>query len=277
MRKRNIFVVLFLVLAGVAGYLFYNNANKASAATTTTGQIVTVGKGNLIATVASSGLVASASQVALSFGSTGTVKQVYVKLGDQVKKGQVLAELDSTDLQFALANSQLSLNQAQIKFDLVKAGPTAADLAAAQLNVDTAQATYDTAVRKAGLNDQQLLIYRNSLDKSAIALQKAQSDYNVAVSNRVTDLTTLSTALQQAKLDYTSAQANYNIQVAEHRRQRGTQRGLVRIVCQSSARNVTEHADPGEPGCGAGVAGPVQAELAAGAVQHAQRAADRAV
>ena len=98
---------------------------------------MTVGKGNLIATVASSGLVASASQVALSFGSTGTVKQVYVKLGDQVKKGQVLAELDSTDLQFALANSQLTLNQQQIKFDLVKAGPTAADLAAAQLNVDT--------------------------------------------------------------------------------------------------------------------------------------------
>src|ERR1700694_2269655 len=150
MRKRNIFVVLFLVLAGVAGYLFYTNANKVSAATTT-GQVVTVGKGNLVATVASSGLVASASQVALSFGSTGTVKQVYVKLGDVVKQGQVLAELDSTDLQFALANSQLDLNQAQIKFDLVKAGPLAADLAAAQLNVDTSQATYDTAVRKSGL------------------------------------------------------------------------------------------------------------------------------
>ena len=45
-------------------------------------------------------------------------------------------------------------------------------------------------------------------------MQKAQSDYDTAVSNHVTDLTTLSTALQQAKLDYASAQANYNIQVA---------------------------------------------------------------
>jgi HlyD family secretion protein len=214
MRKRNIFIVLILALAGVAGYLFYtNNANTATAATTP-GQIVTVSRGNLLATVASAGLVASASQVALSFGSAGTVKQVFVKLGDQVKKGQVLAELDSTDLQFSLANSQLALNQQQIKFDQVKAGPTAADLATAQLNVDTAQANYDTAARKAGLNDQQLLIYRNSLDKSALALQKAQSDYNIAVSNHITELSVLSTALQQAKLDYASAQANYNIQVA---------------------------------------------------------------
>ena len=215
MRKRNVFIVLFLALAGVAGYLLYNNYNaNTAAAATTTGQIVTVGRGNLVATVSSAGLVASASQVALSFGTAGTVKQVFVKLGDQIKKGQVLAELDSTDLQFALANSQLALNQQQIKFDLVKAGPTAADLAAAQLNVDTAQANYDTAARKAGLNDQQLLILRNSLDKSALALQKAQSDYNTAVSNHITDLTTLASALQQAKLDYASAQANYNIQVA---------------------------------------------------------------
>ena len=45
-------------------------------------------------------------------------------------------------------------------------------------------------------------------------MQKAQSDYNTAVSNHITDLTTLASALQQAKLDYASAQANYNIQVA---------------------------------------------------------------
>ncbi len=215
MGKRAIIIVLVLLLAGLAGYYVYTNnyANTATAATTT-GQVVTVSRGNLIATVASSGLVASASQVSLSFGTSGTVKQVYVKLGDKVTKGQVLADLDATQLQFALANAQFALNQSQIKFDTVKAGPLAVDLASAQLNVDTAQANYDAAVRKSGLNDQQLLVYRNSLDKSGVALQKAQSDYDTAVSNRITDLSALSTALQQAKLDYQSAQASYNIQVA---------------------------------------------------------------
>ena len=215
MGKRAIIIVLVLILAGVAGYYVYtNNYTNTATAATTTGQVVTVSRGNLVATVASSGLVASASQVSLSFGTSGTVKQVYVKLGEKVTKGQVLADLDATQLQFAQANAQFSLNQAQIKYDTVKAGPLAVDLASAQLNVDTAQANYDTAVRKAGLNDQQLLVYRNSLDKSGVALQKAQSDLDTAVSNGITELTTLSTALKQAKLDYQTAQANYNIQVA---------------------------------------------------------------
>src|SRR5438270_212093 len=134
MRKRYLVITFILAVAALAGYYFYTNTGKASAATTTA-QTATVGKGNLVATVASSGLVASASQVSLSFGSSGTVKQIYVKLGDVVKKDQVLAELDATDLQFALANAQFALNQAQIKFDTVRAGPLAVDLAAAQLNV----------------------------------------------------------------------------------------------------------------------------------------------
>ena len=212
MRKKLV-VIALLVAVVAAGYYFYANNGKASATTSPT-QTATVTRGNLIATVASAGPVASASQVSLSFASAGSVKQVYVKLGDSVKQGQVLAEVDSTELQFALANAQLAMNQQQIKFDQVRAGPSASELAAAQSAVDTAQANYDAAVRKAGLNDQQLLIYRNTLDKSSLALQKAQSDYDTAVANHVTDLTALSAALKQAKLDYASAQANYNISVA---------------------------------------------------------------
>src|SRR5437867_4053795 len=113
MRKRNILIVLILVLAGVAGYLVYNSSNKVSAATTIT-QTATVTRGNLAATVTSAGPVASASQASLSFSAAGTVKQVYAKLGDLVKKDQVLAELDATSLQFALANAQLAANTAQI-------------------------------------------------------------------------------------------------------------------------------------------------------------------
>ena len=213
MRRRNIVIVGLLLLVAISGYLIYSKIQPASAAAIKA-QTATVARGNLNATVNSAGPVAARTQAALNFGATGTVKQVYVKLGDSVKQGQVLAELDATDLQFALANAQLAFNQAQIKYDQTKAGPSVSELATARSNVDTAQANYDTAVRKTGLNDEQLLIYRNSLDKSALALQKAQSEYDKAVSDRVTDLATVSVALKQAKLDYTSAQANYNIQVA---------------------------------------------------------------
>jgi HlyD family secretion protein len=214
MNRRNLIIGLVLVLLIAAGFYFYTNNQKASAAANNNVQTAPVMRGNLIATVNSAGPVAARAQVNLSFGQGGTVKQVYAKLGDKVKQGQVLAEVDSTDLQLSLATAQLSMNQAQLKYDQVRAGPTASDLAAARSGVDTAQANYDAAVRKAGLNDEQLLIYRTSLDKSALSLQKAQADYDKAVADRVTDLTTVTSALQQAKLDYASATANYNIQVS---------------------------------------------------------------
>ncbi len=214
LSRRNlvIFVLLLLVAAGV-GYFLYTNNSRASAATTNL-QTAPVTRGNLVATVNSAGPVAARAQVMLSFGTGGTVKQLYVQLGDKVKQGQVLAELDATDLQLSLATAQASLNQQLAKFEQTKAGPTDAEVTASRASVESAQASYDAAVRKAGVNDAQLVVARASLDKAAVALQKAQSDYDTAVSNHKTDLTALSAALQQAKIDYDSAQANYNIQVA---------------------------------------------------------------
>lgn len=54
-----------------------------------------------------SGTIEAATETPLSFSVPGTVKRVFVKVGDGVKRGQVVAELDATSLQnsydFALA------------------------------------------------------------------------------------------------------------------------------------------------------------------------------
>ncbi|MBI1800317.1 MAG: efflux RND transporter periplasmic adaptor subunit [Chloroflexi bacterium] len=213
MRRRLIIILVVLLVVGGAGYAVYSNNSRASAAVTPV-QTATVTRGNLIATVNSAGPVAARAQLMLNFGAGGTVKQVYVQLGDRVKRGQVLAELDATDLQLSLATAVIALNQQQVKYDQTKAGPTDADIASSRASLDVAQANYDAAVRKAGLNDAQLVIIRASLDKSAISLQKAQSDYDTAVANGKIDLVAVSTALQQAQIDYNSAQANYNLQIS---------------------------------------------------------------
>lgn len=213
MLRKIIVGILLLAVIATAAYFWYTNNNRASAAVTNQ-QTATVARGNLIATVNSAGPVAARAQVMLNFGQTGTVRQVYVQLGDKVKQGQVLAEIDATDLQLSLANAQVALNQAQAKYEQTKAGPNEADLAASRASVESAQAGYEAAVRKAGVNDAQLVVARASLDKSSVALQKAQGDYDYAISQRKTDLIALAAALQQAKLDYETAQANYSIQVA---------------------------------------------------------------
>ena len=113
MRKRNItLIIIVLLVAATVGYFIYTNNSRASAATQNV-QTATVTRGTLTATVSGAGPVAARAQAALNFGTTGTVKQVYVKVGGQVKQGQVLAEADSTALQFALANAQLAFNRSE--------------------------------------------------------------------------------------------------------------------------------------------------------------------
>src|SRR5512146_477888 len=89
------------------------------------------------------GKVTPAKDAALSFPISGIVKQVPVALGAQVKAGQVLAQLDTQQLELQLAEADAKLAAAQGKLNQLKRGPTAEELAAAQQNLASAQAAYD--------------------------------------------------------------------------------------------------------------------------------------
>ena len=80
---------------------------------------------------------------ALGLPSAGIVISVPVTLGVQVKAGDVLAQLDTRQLELQLAQAAANVAVAQAKLDQFNEGPTAQDVAAAQQNVASAQAAYD--------------------------------------------------------------------------------------------------------------------------------------
>ena len=84
----------------------------------------------------------------ISFRVSGKIHNILVKEGDKVKKGQVLAELDSTDLMITLKDHQANYDTAKANFDraimLVKKG------AISQAEHDNIRARYNTA--EANLN-----------------------------------------------------------------------------------------------------------------------------
>lgn len=245
MRKRILIVAALVLLAGAGGYATFSYFNQPKAAAASTTSTARVTRGNLTASVAGAGSVAAKKQVALNFVTSGTVKAVYVKLGDSVKAGQVLAEADATELQMSLANAQLSFNQQQLKYDQVAAGATESELADAREAVQSAQEAYDTAVRKFGQNDAQLLSLRNSLEKSRMALQKAESEYAQAVSERQTDLSTVSIALRQAQMDYEAAAASYRVSV-ENLNDESSVRSAARALANAKEALLTLEAKPSE-------------------------------
>ncbi len=72
-----------------------------------------VAKTNVVDSVVLSGSTESASAVNLGFADQGRVAHVYVKEGDHVTAGELLAELDTSDLDASLKNAEASLTIAQ--------------------------------------------------------------------------------------------------------------------------------------------------------------------
>ena len=81
----------------------------------------------------------------LVFGTEGKVTKVYVKEGDKVKAGQLLAELDKKQLSISLSQQSLSIQNAKINYDNLLNQYTAADIAKAQNDVNGAQSKLDMA------------------------------------------------------------------------------------------------------------------------------------
>jgi HlyD family secretion protein len=132
-------LLLPVVLLLIAAALFWWLPSRLAPATATT--TATVGQGNLTVAVTGSGSIAAARTVELPFQQSGTVTSVDVKVGDQVKAGQTLAQIDPADLKLLLQQSQANLRSAQAKLTQVQGGSaTPEDLASAQAGLDSAKA-----------------------------------------------------------------------------------------------------------------------------------------
>jgi HlyD family secretion protein len=167
------------VTGGYLGYHKFVNQKPASAATTY--RFTPAARGNLAATVSTTGSLVPINQVRLSFKTGGKLKELNVKVGDVVKAGTILARLDTQDLEFTLSQNLVNLENSQLKLAQLKVGPTSSDVTIAKTN----------------------------LDKSALALQKAQSDYDKVAWRSDVGMSAQAQTLQTATLDYQSALANY--------------------------------------------------------------------
>ncbi len=59
-----------------------------------------------------------------SFKMAGQIKKIYVTEGDRIKKGQALAELDTTDLNFQVAAAKATMDTAEVNIKKAKASLT---------------------------------------------------------------------------------------------------------------------------------------------------------
>lgn len=93
---------------------------KASGVTYST---VTAKKKDLEKKIVATGTVTAEKQYTLSYEKqSGTVSKFYVKAGDKVKKGDVICDLDTYDLDYQIEEKQLYLEKAKLNVDIIYEG-----------------------------------------------------------------------------------------------------------------------------------------------------------
>jgi len=176
--------VLVLGLAG-GGTYYYATTIKPKSVTATVQTLATsvVRQGNIVISAVGTGTLIPASSVDLAFSKSGVLTDVNVKVGDQVKVGQVLAKQGNLQsLQMTIANDQLSiLNAQQTLDDLYKNLESDRATAAAAL-VTAQKAMVNTTYSRGSFPTQRcdpavITLYYGDLVNAQTAYDKVNNDF----------------------------------------------------------------------------------------------------
>jgi len=191
-------VVALIVAAGLA-YFAYVRLLAPPAVAPISGTPVKIARGNLATTVAATGQVVATRQSRLTLQGSGRLKDLPVKLGDEVKTGAVLAKLDTAPLELRLAQAKSALKRDQIKLDQLKAGPRTEEVAQAEAAVTSAQGKLSDL--QAGSLPQEIAQAQAQAENSAAMVRQAQARLDALRTGATPDV--MSAAQQQL----TAAQA----------------------------------------------------------------------
>ncbi len=182
LKKKSTYIVGGIILVAVGGYLLTRGKGNAAVY-----ELSPVVQQDLAQTVEVSGELKPATRIDLAFQGSGTVESINVKVGDTVKKGDLLAQLKNDDILFAAKNAQAALAIAQANLDARLAGETKQTIAIAETQVEQAQASYDKAVSDLASTQQTTA---DNLNSASIALETAKHNLDnsgATVSQNVTN------------------------------------------------------------------------------------------
>ncbi|NOZ57237.1 MAG: efflux RND transporter periplasmic adaptor subunit [Calditrichaeota bacterium] len=169
-NKKRLFIILGVVV--VLAIIVVANLKRQSSGTVEV-TVEKVKRGTIVQTVSGTGKVQPEMEVKISAFVAGVIKKIYVKEGDRVRKGQLLAELDRERYVAGLDRAKSTLKSAEASLKKARADyqrmkelhdqnlASAADLENAEANLLMAESQLEQA--QASLREAQ-----DSLDKTRL-------------------------------------------------------------------------------------------------------------
>ncbi|HVW66696.1 MAG TPA: efflux RND transporter periplasmic adaptor subunit [Candidatus Peribacteraceae bacterium] len=173
----NYLVGLILSIALGGGYMAF--AQGKTQAQTPVQSIATVARRTITSSINATGNVTFSNEQQMQFNQKGTVTAVNFKVGDAVKKGDVIAKLDDASVQAQIRQQQLSISAAELQLK--------------QLEAD---------------KNGQIQSAQNSLTQSQQQLTQAQNNLAVTQQKLPSDLASAQRAVQEKQTALTQAQLN---------------------------------------------------------------------
>lgn len=221
--------IVVIILAAIGAAVFFVLRRQQVAQEQAGFEIVreaTIARGRITSTVNATGTIEPEALVSLSFGTAGVVQAVGVQRGQAVRAGDVLATLDTTELQLAVQQARDALRIQELTLaQRSSAEPSPATLAAAQADIDSAagnvqivQANLAAARADVRSAEGNLTIVRANADAAEADVRSAEANLTLAqagTQNTQTDIASAQANLaavqaqaQAAQASATSAQAN---------------------------------------------------------------------
>ena len=136
-KKALLAILVVLVLAAGGGYTYYRLVYlPAQTAATPAMQTAVARQGDLVLYASGTGTLISANETNLAFKTGGQVKQIAVEVGQQVKAGDLLAQVDDSSAQIAFTQARRALMELTSPSAIAEAQTS---LATAETEISSAQ------------------------------------------------------------------------------------------------------------------------------------------
>jgi len=120
-KKRKRWIVLGSVTLALVAVIVIATAALRPTHTIEADKLAAVERGDIARSVVATGKIEPLTKVEVKSKASGIVEKIYLDAGDQVKTGQVLADLDKEQLQASVAESRANLEAAQAALEAAEA------------------------------------------------------------------------------------------------------------------------------------------------------------
>ena len=179
LRHRKTWLLVLAAVLAVIVIIFYPRSQPVP---TESFDSVVVDRGDIEKVVLASGIIKPSVQVSVGAQVSGQLRQLYVKQGDRVKKGQLLAEIDPTlqlselrnaTAQLAIGKAQKLASEAtlvQYRKALTREKVMKRDGSGMNSALEQAQAQYDAQVQQIAVNEAQIVQAQMSVQAASANL-----------------------------------------------------------------------------------------------------------